>query len=192
MKRSSLFAYVFLAILLGGLAYMMYFKPRQAELRNLHDQRVKAEAELAQLQAKKKQLDKIEGELGELNKALAELETIIPRRKEHAEILRNIQQLAFDSQLDVLKFTPEKEISREFYSEQPILVEVVGSYHNLGLFADRVLHFPRIFNIDDFTIKSLAKQTDETTISSVFTARTYFFHEESPEKKPPAAKPRGR
>jgi Tfp pilus assembly protein PilO len=191
MKRRPLLVYIFLAVLLGGLAYMVYFKPRQVELRNLHNQRIKTEAELAQLQIKKKQLDKIEGELGDLNKALAELEIIIPRRKEHAEILRNIQQLAFDSQLDVLRFTPEREIPRDFYSEQPILIEVIGSYHNLGLFADRVLHFPRIFNIDDFTVKALARQTDEATISSVFTAKTYFFHEESPEKPAPA-KPRGR
>ena len=65
-----------------------------------------------------------------------------------------------------------------------------GNYHTLGAFFDRILHFPRIFNIDDFSITALPSQTAETTISARFTARTYFFLEESPIKKPePKPKP---
>ena len=189
MKSQPWYVYVLLGILLVGLVYLGYFKRRETELKNLRAERAKIEGEVTNLKSKKRQLDKIEGELVGLNKALTELEVIIPRRKEHGEILRNIQQMASESQLEVIHFTPEKEINRDFYSEQPIPIEIVGNYHNLGLFFDRILHFPRIFNIDGFLIKTLPNQSEEFTISALFTAKTYFFLEESQLKKPALVKP---
>ncbi|MCX6563734.1 MAG: type 4a pilus biogenesis protein PilO [Candidatus Aminicenantes bacterium] len=189
MKKQSWFVYALLGLLLGGLVYIFFFKPRQAELNALRAERVSLDIELTTLRAKKVQLNKIEAELIDLNKALAELETIIPGKKESGEILRSVQQMALDSQLELVHYTPEKEIVKDFYSEQPIPIEVAGNYHNLGQFFDRILHFQRIFNIDDFSIKALPSQTAEATISAVFTARTYFFLEESQIKKPEINRP---
>jgi len=96
--------------------------------------------------------------------------------------------MAVDSDLEVVQFKPEREIPKEFHSERPIAIEVRGSFHNLGTLFDRIVHFPRIFNIDDFSIKALRAQTDSATISANFTAKTYFFLEESQIKKPDADK----
>lgn len=189
MKNKPWYFYAFLGLLAAGLIYVIYFKPRQAELKNLRSERVKTEDELTTLRAKKRQLDKIEGELVSLNKSLADLEVIIPRKKEIGEILRNFQQMATELQLDVSRFSPEKETNKDFYSEQPIPIEVVGNYHNLARFFDQILHFSRLFNIDDFSIKSLSSQSEDATISALFTAKTYFFLEESQIKKPESVKP---
>ena len=67
-------------------------------------------------------------------------------------------------------------------------MEIRGSYHNLASFFDRLSKFARIFNIENFTIKALSNQTDELTISSTFTAKTYIFLEEGTEEAP-VAKP---
>ena len=189
MKNQSWVAYVLLGSLLGGLVYIFFFKPRQAELNAARVELVNLENELTTLRAKKVQLNKIEAELVDLSKALAELETIIPRKKESGEILRSVQQMAMDSQLELIHYTPEKEVARDFYSEQPIPIEVVGNYHNLGLFFDRLLHFQRIFNIDDFSITALPGQSEASTITALFTARTYFFFDESQIKKPETNRP---
>ena len=189
MKNQSWVVYVLLGLLLGGLVYIIFFKPRQAELSAARAELVNLENELTTLRAKKVQLNKIETELVDLSKALAELERIIPRKKESGEILRSVQQMAMDSQLELIHYTPEKEIARDFYSEQPIPIEVVGNYHNLGLFFDRILHFQRIFNIDDFSITALPGQSEASTITALFTARTYFFFDESQIKKPEVNRP---
>jgi len=189
MKNQSWVVYVLLGLLLGGLVYIIFFKPRQAELSAARAELVNLENELTTLRAKKVQLNKIETELVDLSKALAELERIIPRKKESGEILRSVQQMAMDSQLELIHYTPEKEIARDFYSEQPIPIEVVGNYHNLGLFFDRILHFQRIFNIDDFSITALPGQSEASTITALFTAKTYFFFDESQIKKPEVNRP---
>jgi len=186
MKKMPFVAYIILAVIILGAAYLLYFKPQQAELNRIKAERQKVETEVQGLQEKKKQLDKIEAELASLTQTLKELETIIPLRKETDVILRRVQQMAFDSRLDLVRFTPRGEISREFYSEWPISMEIRGSYHNLASFFDRLSKFARIFNIENFSIKALSNQTDEMTISSTFTAKTYMFLEEQPEA---AAKP---
>jgi type IV pilus assembly protein PilO len=189
VKKQPWYVHVILAALVGGLAYVGYFKPRQGELIKIRAERTKIESEVSGLREKKKQLDEIEKELAGLTTSLNELETIIPRQQEIGEMLRTVQQIAYDSDLDVIRFAPDREIAIDFYAEKPIPIEIVGTYHNLGLFFDRLLHFPRICNIDDFTIRALPNQSGGATISAVFTAKTYFFLDQPAEKKP-AAKPK--
>ena len=192
MKKQPWMSIALLAAIVAGLIYFVYFKPRLADLRSFREERVALEDELTQLRSKKRQLDRIEAELAMLGASLAELETIIPRKKEQSEMVRNVQQMALDAGIEtVLRIAPDREVNKDFYSEWPIAIEVIGNYHTLGAFFDRILHFPRIFNIDDFSITSLPSQSAETTISARFTARTYFFLDESQiVKKPEPAKPK--
>lgn len=179
MKNQPWYVYLFLAIFIFGLFYLLYFKPKNAELKDLREKRIKAEGEVIKLRAKKDEVDQIEAELKHMNLTLKELETIIPQRKEISDILRKIQQLANDSRLNIVKFTPKGEIDKEFYSEWPIPIEIIGNYHNLAMFFDRLSHFSRLFNIENFSIKSLRDQTEASTISANFTAKTYIFREET-------------
>jgi Tfp pilus assembly protein PilO len=188
MKNVPWYAYIILAVVILGAAFFLYFKPQQAEFNRIKVERQNVEREVQSLQEKKKQLDKIEAELASLTQTLKELEVIIPLRKETDVILRRVQQMAFDSRLDLVRFTPRGEINREFYSEWPIPMEIRGSYHNLASFFDRLSKFARIFNIENFTIKALRDQTDELTVSSTFTAKTYISLEEGTEAAP-VAKP---
>ena len=181
MKNWSWYGYIILAVIVFALSFFFYFKPQNAELEKIKSERQKVEQEVAQLLEKKKQLDLVEAELAGLNTTLKELEQIIPLRKETDVILRRIQQMAFDSRLDIIKFTPKGLINQEFYSEWPIPIEIRGNYHNLASFFDLLSKFARLFNIDIFSIKTLANQTEDLTVSSTFTAKTYIFLEESVE-----------
>ncbi|MBM3294005.1 MAG: hypothetical protein FJY82_05715 [Candidatus Aminicenantes bacterium] len=190
MKTKPWMTYAALAVLLAAFGYFLYFKPRQAELRTARNERTAVEAQVVDLKAKKRQLDRINAEIEALNRSLSELEAIMPRKREQSEILRNFQQMAYDQQLELVRFGgSERESVKDFYSEWPIPIEVAGTYHNLGRFIDRILHFPRIFIIDDFTIKAVPSQSDAATISSQFTAKTFFFLEESVLKKPEPKRP---
>jgi Tfp pilus assembly protein PilO len=178
MKDWPWYGYVLLALIIFGLFYFLYYKGKNEELQTVREERIKTEAEIVGLRAKKTQMDQIEKEIDEMKMTLSQLETIIPLREEISDILRKIQQLAWDSRLNIEKFIPKADVDKEFYYEKPISIEITGNYHNLALFFDRLSNFSRLYNIEDFTIKSLRDQTDASTISAQSIATTYIFKEE--------------
>ncbi|MFP4082360.1 MAG: type 4a pilus biogenesis protein PilO [Candidatus Aminicenantes bacterium] len=180
MRDRPWYTYLLLALIVFGLFYLLYYKPKGKHLTALREERIKTEQEVAELRAKKSELDQIEAELRVMDNTLRELEAIIPQKKEISDILRKIQQLAFDSRLTIVKFIPQGEVDKEFYSEWPISIEITGNYHNLAVFFDRLSHFSRLFTVEDFTIASLKNQSDASTISATWTAKTYIFREEEP------------
>jgi type IV pilus assembly protein PilO len=183
MKEWPWYGYVLLALIIFGLFYFLHYKGKQEELQSVREERIRTEAEIVQLRAKNMQMDQIEKEIEEMKVTLSQLETIIPLREEISDILRKIQQLAWDSRLNIEKFIPKDDVDKEFYIEKPISIEITGNYHNLALFYDRLSNFSRLYNIEDFTIKSLREQTDASTISAQSTATTYIFKEEVPAEE---------
>jgi type IV pilus assembly protein PilO len=187
MKNWPWYGYVLFAALIFALAFFFYFRPQNVKLKALKAERIKVEGEVQNLKQKKRELDKIEADIAIMTAKLKTLEVNIPQRKEIADILRQIQALAYDSRLDVLRFAPGNEVNKEFYAEWPIPIQVSGNYHNLGLFFDHLSKFARVFTIENFTIKTLARQTELNTVSANWTAKTYFFAE-APTTAPPAKK----
>ena len=177
MKNWPWYGYLVFAVLIFALAFLFYFKPQNAKLKVLTAERVKVEGEVQNLKQKKRELDKIEADIVAMTAKLKTLEVNIPQRKEIADILRQIQALAYDSRLDVLRFAPGNEVTKEFYAEWPIPIQVSGNYHNLGTFFDKLSKFARVFTIENFSIKTLNRQTDLNTVSANWTAKTYFFAE---------------
>jgi type IV pilus assembly protein PilO len=187
MKNWPWYGYVLVAGLIFAMAFFFYFKPQNDKLKTLRAERIKVEQEVQNLKQKEKELNRIIADIAEMTAKLKTLEVNIPQRKETADILRQIQQLAYDSRLDVLRFAPGNEINKDFYAEWPIPIQVSGNYHNLGTFFDRLSKFNRVFTIDNFTIKTLSRQTDLSTVSANWTAKTYFF-QETPVVAAPAKK----
>ena len=187
MRNWPWYGYLLLAVIIFALVFFFFFKPRNAEIQNLRESRMKLEKEVEVLKEQKKELDKIEAELVVLNATLKDLEQIIPQKKEIADILRRIQQLAYDSRLNVLRFQPRGEVNKDFYAEWPINIEISGTYHNLGIFFDKLSKFSRLFNVNNFSITALNNQTDELTIGAKFVATTYYFVEEQPAAAKTAA-----
>ena len=179
MKNWPWYGYLIFAVLIFAVAFLFYFKPQDTKLKALTAERVKVEQEVQNLKQKKRELDKIEADIVAMTAKLKTLEVNIPQRKEIADILRQIQALAYDSRLDVLRFAPGNEINKDFYAEWPIPIQVSGNFNNLGVFFDKLSKFARVFTIENFSLKALARQTDLNTISANWTAKTYFFAEPS-------------
>ena len=180
MRDWPWYSYIIVAALIFGLFYFFYYKPQNEELQSIREERIKTEAEVAELRKKKEELDAIEAELETLNVKLRELETIIPQEEEIDVILSRIQQLGFDSRLTIDKFMPKALVEQEFYAEKPINIEITGNYHNLAIFFNRLSNFSRLFIIENFTIKAAREQTDTNTITAATTAKTFIFRKDEP------------
>ncbi len=191
MRDWPWFAYVLIAVIILGLFYFVYYKPKDEEFKNIRDERIKVQEEVAHLKVKKEELDKIEAELEQMKVTLSKLEAIIPQEEEISHILKQMQQLAYDTRLNIVKFIQNPEIIKEFYAEQPISVAVTGDYHNLAIFFDRLNTFQRLFNIEDFSIKALRTQTDTATISAEWNVKTYIYREEGKTEEAATPQKRG-
>jgi type IV pilus assembly protein PilO len=180
MKNWPWYGYVVVALIIFGFFYFLHYKPKNNELKSIREERIQTENEVEMLKKKKEELDQIEQELKVMNVQLKSLEAIIPKEEEIDVILRRIQQLAHDSRIDIIQFTPKPLINKEFFSEKPITMELTGNYHNIAIFFSRLSNFSRLFTMENFSIKALRDQTDSLTVSANSTAKTYVFHEEAP------------
>jgi len=96
------------------------------------------------------QLDQIEASLGEMLKQM-------PTKAEVASLLVDISQTGLASGLEFKLFQPSPEVRKEFYSELPISIVVVGRYEDLGLFVSGLASLPRIVTVHDVNIAPLVK-----------------------------------
>ena len=183
MKDWPWYGYVLVALIILGLFYFIHYKPQNDELASIRDERIRTEKEVEMLKQKKEELDQIEKELKSMTAQLDELEAIIPEEQEIDVILRRIQQLAFDSRIDIVRFTPKALIAQEFFSEKPISMELTGNYHNIAVFFSKLSNFSRLFTMENFSIKALRDQTDSLTVRTNSTAKTYVFHEEASQQE---------
>src|SRR5258707_7362150 len=175
------------AALIGSGFYYLYYsdaleqeKTKQAKLDQL-------KKDIRELEVTANKLQEFQREVQLLEAKLETLKRILPPEKETPDLMRKVQALASQSNLTIKNFTPSAVINRDFYQEWPINMAVDGSYHNLGMFFDRVSRLSRLVNIVNLKISSRGDQTVSNTISAQCVATTFVYVEPSPPPVPPAA-----
>ncbi len=93
-----------------------------------------------------------------LEEALGEL----PLEREIPSLLTGIADLARNRGLEIVRFKPASEVTKEFYAEVPVELKLAGSYHQAGAFFDSVSKMERIVNIQGLTL-SRPKDVDGKT-----------------------------
>jgi len=129
-------------------------------------------------------LKKVEEEIKSLKSNLDDLEKIVANRKELSTILRNIQQIAIDSKLDIKKFTVLGENTKGFYSEWPIKLEIIGNYFYFLNFFNQLSEYPKLINIENISSEYNYidfENNSEFTIS--FIIKIFCFSEEGIKKE---------
>jgi type IV pilus assembly protein PilO len=124
-----------------------------------------------------RRLKEFETQVTELEAKLEGLRKVLPEQKDVADTLRRIQGLATQSNLTILRFTPAPQKQQPLYAEVPYRISVQGTYHNLGLFFDRVSKFPQIINISEVTIRANAQPEPNSTITAECTTTTFVLQE---------------
>ena len=123
---------------------------------------------------------------------LETLKRILPPEKEMPDLMRRVQYLAAQSSLGIRKFNPAQTSQKEFYVEVPITIDLVGTYHNLGAFFDRISRMSRLVNMGNIKVKAQNKPTINNTIAVSATATTYVYQEPPPAPAGPQPGARGR
>ena len=123
------------------------------------------------------QLPEFEASVKELDARLERLRAVLPEEKDAGALLRRLQTLATQFNLSIRAFTPQAAVVQTLHSEWPSRLELNGTYHNLGIFFDRVSRFSQIINISEVEIRAIDPPGLNATISAACTATTYVLNE---------------
>ena len=165
--------FVALSLAAAGAFYYFYEMPLQTEMATRATELGGVRARIATGLATARQLTEFRSQVGELEGRLESLRPILPEEKDVGDLLRRIQTLATQSNLVIKGFRPQAIAAREMHAEWPISLELEGSYHNLGLFLDRVSKFPRIINIGGLVLTAHAEQGPGASMNISATATTF-------------------
>jgi type IV pilus assembly protein PilO len=184
-------AFVALSIAGVGLFYYYYELPARADIA-AHEGTLKAlRADVAKGQATERKLPQFRAQVEELEERLASLSEVLPEEKDGADLLRQMQTTAVQSNLVIKSFKPAPIVTKQLHAEWPIALELDGTYHNLAQFFDRLGKFARIVNISNLTVKSKEKGDTRTTITASCVATTFVLLDKPQPKKGKAAPGKG-
>jgi type IV pilus assembly protein PilO len=168
-------------VVVAGLAVFGFWKFYVAEMQADIDARqtrlTALRADITRGVATARRLPQFQSEVAELERRLENLRAVLPEQKDVADILRRVQGLATQSSLNIQRFTPQDPRQESLYAALPFKIRAEGTYHNLGLFFDRISKFPRIINVGEIVIKPRQTQDATASIEAECVATTFVLQE---------------
>jgi len=177
--------------LLLGLVWYQFLSPMQVSIEGKKVELESVRAQVAKSQAEERTFAKFKAESAALQEQLDRLKSVLPLEKETDQILRQVQSSASSSALRILRVVSKATIDHDVYTEWPIEMEIVGTFHNLGRYLDKIRLLPRIVNISNMKIQSRATDGPAgtlTTVGATYTATTFVYKEEVAEDNAPKVK----
>ena len=182
-------AFAVLGVAAVGLFYYYYEMPARAEMAVRAAQLEAIKADVAKGQETAKQLPEFRSQVDDLELRLVSLRAVLPEEKDAGDLLRRLQTVATQSNLQIKSFRPSPIVTKTLHAEWPIALELDGTYHNLAIFFDRVGKFTRIVNITGVDIQGKTKPEPNSTISAKCVATTFVLLDKPLPPKPGAPKP---
>lgn len=177
-------AFVALTAVGVGLFYYYYEVPARADIAQREATLKSLKADVAKGQATEKKLPQFQAQVADLEERLGSLSEVLPEEKDGADLLRQMQTTAVQSNLVIKSFKPAPVVMKQLHAEWPITLELDGTYHNLAQFFDRIGKFARIVNVSGLSVKGKDGKADgRTTISASCVATTFVLLEKPAPKK---------
>ena len=166
-------AFLLVAIALLVVFRLYYIGPQIAAQVQTRADVEQKRADVEQARQDAIELAAFQVEVDDLNSRLAALSAVLPEKEEVSELLRRLQTFAVQSNLTIRAFGPQAAVTREMHSEWPYRLQLDGTYHNLGMFFDRISKFSRIINVSDVVIRAKEPAELNLTITAECTATTF-------------------
>ena len=162
-----------LLVMLGGAFYYFLYMPKAAQIAASKNRLNTLASEVQVLQtieAKNKEYKRMIDELsGQLDQARLQL----PGEREIPVLLEQIARFGQESGIEFMSFRPSPEIPKDFYNEVPMALAIRGPFHNIGLFLDKISHYPRIISVQNLTMGNPLVKEGYLMLTSTCTATTY-------------------
>jgi type IV pilus assembly protein PilO len=158
----------FIFLFLVGAGYWFMWKPSMEELEGVRNK----ETELRSIfMTKKKEavnLPIYKQQMVDIEKTFGALLRQLPDKSQIDGLLTDINEAGLEVGLEFELFRPGTEAPAEFYAEKPITIRVLGTYHQLGAFAQNIGELSRIVTLENLTITPVGDKLGVDAVAKTF------------------------
>ncbi len=178
----------FCALSIGAIAafYFLYAAPAAEEAAAKIQKLQALSADIDRGRATERKLPQFKVQLAALEAKLEGLKAVLPEEKDIGDLIRRMQTLAVQSNLVIRSIKPVAVVTKQMHAEVPHEVEFDGTYHNFGVFLDRLSRLSRIVNVGDIAIKGKDKPEPASTMTAKCVATTFVLIEAAKSPASPA------
>lgn len=181
---------VFLPVILVIPFYLFAYSPGSETLIKLKKDTAALDNDINVSNIKAAQLDELKKKNIMLQARLKELKEQLPEEKEVSSLLKEVSDLSAKSGLNILLWKPgsRKPNPSGLYEEIPVKVDIVGGYHDLGIFFSHISKLTRIVNISDIKMGNVKIERGSAVLQVSFTATTFAAIEGEKKEEPKTKK----
>lgn len=180
--------YVIMVVAYWGLLYI----PKSNELDALQSERNTLLEQKRQIEQRVKSKQAFEQELKDLMADLQQALKELPNDREIPGLLKGISTMGKKVGLEVKKFAPLPEKTRQYVAEVPVALEVEGSYHEVAMFFDRLAKMNRIVYVQDIEMTKPQERGGKVYLTVEGKAVTFRFLSDEEIEAATAAKSKGK
>jgi Tfp pilus assembly protein PilO len=172
--QKKLLAVVAPFLLLLGFWYFMH-SPAQEEIGKLERRLQQIEGRNASARARTQEGPEIEKKLALYEEHIVQLEKLVPRSDEVAELLYDLTAQAQQIGVDLARLNPRSDEPSPYYNLHIYDVAVFGSYHDIGRYLTAIGSLPRI--VTPYELKLQARSDRDRSgairLQAEFRIKTY-------------------
>ena len=140
--RVILLSVTLILILVAG--FYLFINDKIDILKQERQQELTLRDDFEYKQQKAANLDAYEKQLVDMQELLKTMFRQLPGKTEMDKLLVDVSQTALAAGIDVQLFEPQAEAIQDFYAERPIVIRMLGDYHEFGDFVSGVAALPRV------------------------------------------------
>ena len=186
-------ACVLLGLLIIGGTWYFFVRDKRDILAQRESTEQDLRKDFEHKQGRAANLEPLKQQLEQMEVMLQQMLRQLPSKNEMPDLIVDVSQTALASGITNELFQPGAEVPREFYAEKPIVLRMVGSYHQFGAFVSGVASLPRVVIMTMHDISLKPRDGNLNTLVLEGTVKTYRYLEEEEEAAaaapPPAPAP---
>jgi type IV pilus assembly protein PilO len=172
-----------------GIAYfVVFYGDIESSIKAAQGQEQQLRTDLAEARKNEFAYQKDLAELTDRQHRQRELNKVLPVETEYPSFLSAVQSVANVSGIGLTSWTPQPEVSEQFYARVPMKVTLVGRYHQVAKFFYGVGQLDRIINMENISLTEPRVQGDDVMVKTEALATAFRSVEDG---KPGAADKRG-
>ena len=187
-RRITVIGFGYVVVL--GFFWMFFYSPRTTALEDEEFRYEELDSKLTRQRVRARNKDRSEAQLQELQDKLVQALLELPEKREIPGLLRNISLAGKKVGLEIRKFQPLPDSTEEYYAEIPFAMELVGSFHEVAMFFDRLSNLGRIVSVKNLQVSEPEDRGGKVYLTVNAEAVTYRFLTD--EERQAAAGPRGK